>query len=105
MTPREELKLIEKGFEKTLASEVSDLYATFIDVSPVATGAFQAAWDLDQISTLKWSISNNMEYATVLFDGRRKFGNKDIGSEQWKEGGQPILDRFDRDLQKKLKEL
>ena len=39
-----------------------------------------------------------MEYATILFNGRRLVGGKYEGSEQWPEGGLVMLAKFNIEL-------
>jgi hypothetical protein len=100
MTPSQELELLYAKQIKTVAKGVTNLYADFIRVSPVDTGMFKAAWDMSNRGDMKWLISNNMEYATILFDGRDPQTKR--GSEQWAEGGLPMLQKFDRELTREL---
>jgi len=106
MLPSEELALIYDKQLRTVAKEVINLFNKFIKVSPVALvdgGSFRAAWDIEQNHDTSWTISNDMEYATILFDGRRFVAGKWFGSEQWDEGGKAMLKRFNRILERKLK--
>jgi len=112
MLPSEELIIIYKKQLLTIEEEVMNLFRRFIKVSPVDTGAFRSAWEVDQVSPREWIITNNTEYATILFDGRRFVGGQWVagqlisgqyyGSDQWPDGGGPILELFNRRLQKKL---
>ena len=101
MTPSEELNSLISKKDRLIAEKVSNFYSDLVKASPVDTGTFRASWDL-QKSNYKWTISNNAEYASILFGGRRLAGNKMIGSEQWQEGGEPMLQRFENDLQRNL---
>jgi hypothetical protein len=103
MTPSQELELLYAKQIKTVAKGVTNLYGDFIRVSPVAEvngGSFKAAWDLARKGDLSWSISNNMEYATILYEGRDPQTKK--GSNQWPDGGLPMLEKFDRELTREL---
>jgi len=102
MLPNEELAILYKKQLLTIEEEVMNLFRRFIKVSPVDTGAFRSAWAVDQVSATEWIITNNTEYATILFDGRRFAADQWYGSKQWIEGGEVILKRFNRILNKRL---
>ena len=104
MLPSEELAIIHKKQLDVVAEEVITLFDKFVKVSPVDTGAFKGAWAIKK-NKLSWIITNDMEYATILFTGRRKAGNKEYGSKQWPEGGDPILMKFNRTLKRRLKKV
>jgi len=102
MLPSEELvELYEKQIQ-IVAEEVANLFTRFLKSSPVDTGAFRAAWDLEQKSPTSWVISNDMEYAEILFDGRRLVAGKWFGSDQWPDGGHVMLERFNKIIARKL---
>jgi len=102
MLPSEELAILYKKQLLTIEEEVMNLFRRFIKVSPVDTGAFRSAWAVVQVSATEWIITNNTEYATILFDGHRSVAGRLYGSKQWKEGGEVMLKRFNRILQRKL---
>lgn len=105
MTPSEELaKLYEKQIQ-TVAEEVANLFTRLLKVAPVDTGAFRSSWNLEQTSPTSWEITNDVEYASVLFDGRRFVAGGWLGSEQWPEGGDVMLERFNKILDRKLKNI
>jgi len=115
MLPSQELALIYEKQLRTVSEEVINLFRRFIKVSPVATvetsgytgGSFKAAWEIKQNHDTSWTISNDMEYATILFDGRRFVVDRWFGSEQWlkKDNGQVMLEKFNRVLEKKLNKI
>ena len=105
MLPSEELNIIYKKQIQTVAEEVANLFTRFLKVAPVDTGAFRTSWSLEQTSPTSWELSNNVDYADVLFDGRRFVAGRWLGSEQWPEGGDVMLERFNRILDRKLKQI
>jgi len=105
MLPSEELKLLKDKTDRIIAEQVLNLYREFIKVSPVDTGAFRSAWTFDQISDNEWIISNGMQYASILYDGRRLVAGKWFGSEQWRDGGDPMLKEFNQKLERMLKDV
>jgi len=94
-----------KETEQAITNEVITLYSEFVKASPVDTGSFRSAWSLDKNKKYSWSISNNMEYADILFAGRRKVGKKWLGSEQWIDGGESMLKEFENRIENKLNSL
>jgi len=105
MLPSEELQKLYKKQIQTVAEEVANLFTRFLKVAPVDTGAFRTAWTLEQTSPTSWEISNDVEYASILFDGRRFVAGQWFGSEQWPEGGDVMIERFNRILERKLKQI
>ena len=102
MLPSEELKLIYDKQMRVTEEAVMNLFRDFIKVSPVDTGSFKTAWSIRKTDNDSWEITNDVLYATILFDGRRVVAGKSYGSEQWEEGGHVMLEKFNRDLQRKL---
>ena len=99
---------------RVIGKAVIDLFAEFQAQSPVGTeettgvkgysgGSFKEAWDIDVIGDNEWRITNNMGYATILFEGRRMVAGKYQGSEQWPEGGLVMLEQFNRYIERKLR--
>lgn len=105
MDPSKELMELYQKQIRTVAEEVANLFARFIKSSPVDTGAFRAAWDLRQSGPTSWVISNDMEYAEILFDGRRFVAGKWLGSDQWPEGGEVMLKRFNKIVERRLNKI
>lgn len=103
MTPSEELALIMKKQEKIVAKYAKRLLRELVKKAPVDTGTFKSAWSIESKGDMEWRISNNMEYASVLFDGRHLVGNKWYGSDQWPEGGHGLLEQINNELEKELK--
>ena len=111
-----------KETEQAITSEIVTLYGEFVKASPVGGyrklkdgrlvkikgyigGSFRSAWSLDKNKKYSWSISNNMEYADILFAGRRKVGKRWLGSEQWADGGEPMLKEFEHRIENRLNSL
>ena len=55
--------------EEVFSSAVLDVFDLCIENSPVDTGAFQEAWELNQITNDIYEIVNPLEYASFLEDG------------------------------------
>ncbi len=102
MLPSEELDQIYKKQLRVTGQEVVNLFGEFIKKSPVDTGSFRGAWDIKQNDDLSWVITNDVGYATILFDGRQLVAGKWYGSEQWPDGGQIMIEKFNRTLQSRL---
>jgi len=100
MTPTEELKRLWEKQKEVINRRTTKLYSDLVRVAPVDTGMFKSAWTLDRLGEASWRISNNMEYASVLWAGRDPITKK--GSKQWQHGGDPMLEEFKEDLQRKL---
>ena len=82
----------------------SDLMSELVSVTPVDTGQLKGAWDLQKTSE-GWRISNNMQYASILFDGRRIVSGKEYGSKQLPQGIQPVLEKYNIIMQRELNKI
>jgi len=102
MLPSEELKILHDKQLRTTEEEVMNLFADFIKKSPVDTGAFRTAWSIDKKLDGSWVITNDVNYATILFNGTDVVAGKRYGSEQWPDGGYVMIEKFNRTLQRKL---
>ncbi len=123
MLPSEELKIIFAKQMRITEEEVMNLFHDFIKKSPVGnpetwvytkppykrkhpkgyhSGSFRAAWDISRKSDGSWVITNDVEYATILWDGRQFVAGRWYGSKQWPHGGQIMVEKFNRTLQKRL---
>ena len=89
--------------------KVQKFYDTLVHGSPVAKkngGFFKSQWFVaEDMAQFSWTISNNAEYATILWAGRQvgvdKWGNTRMYGSLlgWgKQGGQPMLEKFREDL-------
>ena len=71
-------------------------------------GAFKAHWSVPDLKGYVWSFGNSMEYASVLWAGRRFFRGRWWGSEQikgpidWSKGGDVYLEQMNKDMQAEL---
>jgi hypothetical protein len=81
-------------------SKVVEFYGDLIRASPVDTGEYRGAWEMVQGGKLSWTIENPQQYADVLWRGRRFVGGRWYGSEQWRDGGDPMLDRFVKEIER-----
>lgn len=115
MTPSAAIEEIIKQKTKILATETTNMFNELERKSPVGTpestgikgyvgGSFKDAWE--QKKTIDgWQISNSMEYADILADGRRFVVNKWVGSEQWREGLSPTLLKYDIIIRSKFNQI
>jgi len=90
--------------DKIVARVVADLFAELQRKTPVDTGALRQAWEVTQKGDT-WTISNNLVYASVIFDGRQIVNGKAQGSLQLIEGIVPILDKYNRVLEIELRKV
>jgi hypothetical protein len=71
--PSVKLTLINTNQERidseTWAEICQEVFDLVVETSPVDTGAFQDAWELNQIADDIWEIFNPLEYASFLEDG------------------------------------
>lgn len=102
MTPLEELRLLRKKQNDSLAGNVAMFHAELQSVAPVDTGDFKKAWDTEKVKEGVFTISNNMDYADVLARGRRQVMGKWYGSEQWPDGLDPMLQFYRNKITKDL---
>lgn len=105
MTPSEELAKLYHAQIQLIAEEVANLFTKLLKSSPVDTGAFRASWEIERTSETSWVITNDVEYAEILWDGVRMVAGKKYGSDQWPDGGDIMLERFNRMITRKLDKL
>ena len=101
MTATQELEQILKQKEKILDKLVINFFADLQTQAPVDTGNFKNSWIIERFGD-RWEIRNNSDYASILWNGRRFVAGRWFGSEQWQEGGEPMLERLNRDIQREL---
>ena len=82
----------------------TDMLSEIIKKTPKREGTLRKAWQMEKI-TGGWRLSNNMEYADVIFDGRRLVAGKWYGSEQMPEGIDPILNKYNIMLEVEINRL
>lgn len=115
MLPSQELELIVKKQAVTVARVAKDLFSELISVTPVAQkngGSLKGAWDIKKTSS-GWRISNNLLYASVIFEGRRFVYSPSYpngryeGSKQLKVSNNiyVILKKYDRIMQRELNKI
>ena len=102
MLPSTELALIYQKQMRVVDDVANDLFSELIHVTPVDKGTLKGAWDIKKTDD-GYRLSNNMEYASVIFDGRRLVAGKWYGSEQLVEGISGILMKYNKILEIKLK--
>ncbi len=102
VTPSEGLDLIVKDAKKIIASEALGLKADLVSAAPVDTGNFKAGWQMKKVSDLHFLIYNPVKYASILWAGRRTVGGKAYGSEQWTNGGDPMLKQTDISISRRM---
>jgi hypothetical protein len=101
MTPLEELNYLMREQKRVVEEVASDLLSELIGITPEKTGQLKGGWDLEETSN-GWILSNNLIYASVIFDGRRNVGGQWYGSESLADGLTPTLKKYNIILQDKL---
>jgi len=86
--------------QKILNKVVLNLYSELVRATPVDTGTLKTSWELKKVSSTHWVLSNNMEYAEIIFRGIRP-GVKG-GSKNLPDGVYPILQKFNTQLELEL---
>lgn len=89
------------------ATMVKSLENELIQKTPVAEkngGQLKSAWTTQRTSE-GWVLTNNMQYADFIFRGRRRVGNRTVGSLQLPDGVFPILQQHNNELEARLKDL
>lgn len=90
--------------DKIIVEMVANLFRELTQRTPVDTGTLKSAWQIDKVGD-GWILSNNMQYADTIFNGRRFAVDKMIGSKQLPDGVYPILQQFNNELNKRLEDL
>ena len=104
-TISQELNEIYQKQLKVVDVVVNDLFSEIVSSTPVDTGALKGAWNLKDNGDNSWTISNNMEYASIIFDGYRIVAGKAYGSKQLPAGINPVLSKYNTILKEMLKEI
>ena len=86
------------------ATMVKSLENELIDKTPTDTGQLKSAWTTQRTSE-GWILTNNMQYADFILRGRRRLGNRTVGSLQLPDGVYPILQQHNNELEARLKDL
>lgn len=105
MTPSEAVEFIRREQKRIVAENVALFFSDLLKRSPVDTGAFRSAWTLQKKSDTSWTIFNGMQYASILWDGRRLVGSQWFGSEQWPEGGESLLLWYNKKIENDFKKV
>ncbi len=84
---------------KRVNSRIVKFYGDLKMVSPVRSGDFRSDWKMTRPDEFNWKIENNMQYASILWYGRRELNGRMYGSDQWPLGGEPMLAKFKYDLE------
>ena len=100
----EELDIIVRKKNKVVSKVAQSLLSELIHVTPVDTGALKGAWYIEKTPD-GWRLSNNMNYASILFDGRRIVSGKEQGSLQLPGGINPVLAKYNIIMQQELNKI
>jgi len=99
-----DLQELEDQANRLIAKFAADLYAELVRRTPVDSGQLKSAWEMTKVAE-GWLLSNNMNYASFIFNGRRVIDGHTLGSLQLPDGVFPILQRFNNELNRQLQEL
>jgi len=89
---------------KTINRIVVDLYNELVKNTPRDTGQLATSWSFNKLGD-GWIISNDKEYASIIFEGRRLVAGKMYGSEQLPAGIDPILLKYNIILTNELNKI
>ena len=89
---------------QTVNEVAVDLYNELVRVTPVDTGQLRTSWTFEK-TALGYLLSNNMQYASIIFEGRRIVAGKTYGSKQLPAGLDPILMKYNIILTNKLNKI
>ena len=104
MNPSEAFDELKRQYEQTLARVVADMFNEFTRITPVKTGQLKTSWDLTQQGE-GWLLSNNLEYASVIFEGRRLVAGKMYGSTHLPAGLDPIIAKYNKILEREFERI
>lgn len=96
-------QMIDKS-DVIIAEMAANLLAELIKRTPVDSGQLKASWDIIKVNS-GFLLNNNMNYASFIFNGRRLVMGKMLGSAQMPDGVYPLIQNFNNELNKRLKEL
>ena len=105
MLPSEALAKMQQDIKIVIAEVVQGLLAELTANTPVDTAQLKGAWNISKKDDYSWVLSNNMEYASIIFEGRRLVAGKYYGSLQLVDGIDPILEKWNDILQNRLDKL
>ena len=104
MNPSEAVDELERQYKQVLDRVVADMFNEFTRITPVETGQLKTSWDLTPQGE-GWRLSNNMEYASVIFEGRRLVAGKMYGSIQLPAGLDPVIAKYNKILEREFERI
>ena len=96
-----EFEAMNAKAEFIIAQMAMNLFNELQTRTPVDTGQLKTAWEFHKVAD-GWVFSNNMGYASFIFNGLKVIDNKTIGSKQLPDGVFPILQRHNIELTRRL---
>ena len=105
-----EFNAILSARDKLATSSALNLHSDLVEASPVDEGELRASWQLPKKTGLRsWIISNTAPHAIPIDGGRREVivngTSRMIGSDQLKDGFDPIVRITEKQIQKDLNKL
>jgi len=104
MTLSQELNYLMREQKRAVDEVASDLFSELEAITPVDKGTLKGSWDLEETPN-GWILSNNLIYASVIFDGRRQVGGQWYGSESLPDGLTVVIKKYNIILQDKLNKI
>ena len=96
-----EFEAMNQKAEFIIAEMAMNLFNELQTRTPVDTGQLKTAWQFQKVAD-GWLFSNNMNYASFIFNGLKVIDNKTIGSKDLKDGVYPIIQRYNMELTRRL---
>tara|TARA_R110000851_G_scaffold328704_1_gene499851 strand:- start:410 stop:727 length:318 start_codon:yes stop_codon:yes gene_type:complete len=100
----QELDEIKLKQARVVAVIAIDLFNALIDATPEDTGNLKLSWELIPDGT-NWIIFNPAQYATIALAPYVNEGGVHQGSLKFPAGIEPILESFNRELQRELNKI
>jgi hypothetical protein len=72
---------LEEDYQE-MTSKIAGFFSDEVKNSPVDTGEYRSAWEMDSTKKWTWVLKNSMDYAPILWGGRRQINGVWYGSEQ-----------------------
>jgi hypothetical protein len=101
-TVTEAMERLKIEYQKVLGTVVIDMFNEFVHVTPVDTGQLKTSWSMKKKGD-GWVLTNNMEYASIIFDGLQFVAGRMYGSNQLPMGLDPVIFKYNKILEDKLK--
>lgn len=102
---KRQLKEIETAIDAEILRAAKAFHANIVRAWPVDTGTSRIAWQPPMKDKDAYVVRNDVDYSTVLWQGRHTVNGKTYGSNQMPAGGVPIYNAVVSQMMKNIKGL